>query len=182
MPGANGSRPRKRSPAASGPFRSQPLTSNLLDMHSTLLVAHSLLRWLVLAVALYAVLRMATGLATGRAWLEADRKAGVFFAAANDADNFSVGANVGIALFAVSPVVRQAMSDVSLAMRDAPVRFFLAEHPAIMVLAVTFAHAGSVIARRGPTDRARFVRGAVGYSVAFALLLAGIPWWRLRAA
>jgi hypothetical protein len=146
-------------------------------MHSTVLVVHSLFRWMVLAVALYAVLRMAIGLATNRAWTEDDRRAGLFFTIAID-----VQLLLGVVLFAVSPVVRQGMSDMSVAMKDAPVRFFLAEHPVFMVLAVALAHAGSVVARRGPTDRVKFVRGAVGYSLAFALVLAGIPWWRLRAA
>jgi len=146
-------------------------------MPSTLLVVHSLFRWLVLAVALYAVLRMVIGLATARAWAEEDRKAGVFFTIAMD-----VQLLLGVVLFAVSPLIRQGMSDVSGAMKDSSVRFFLAEHPVFMVLAVVLAHVGSVVARRGPTDRVKFVRGAVGYSLAFALLLAGIPWWRLRAA
>lgn len=145
-------------------------------MFSTLLVVHSLFRWLVLAVALYVVLRMATGLATGRAWEEDDRRAGVFFTIAMD-----VQLLLGIALFAISPTIRHGISDVAQAMKDSTVRFMLAEHPILMLLAVVFAHLGSVLSRRGPTDRVKFVRAAGGYSLAIALLLAGIPWWRLRA-
>ena len=146
-------------------------------MHATLLVTHGLFRWLVLSVALYAVLRMTIGLATARPWTEDDRKAGVFFTIAMD-----VQLLFGVVLFLVSPLVRQGMSDVPAAMKDASVRFFLAEHPVFMVLAVALAHLGSVLSRRGPTDRVKFVRGALGYVLAFGLLLAGIPWWRLRAA
>jgi hypothetical protein len=146
-------------------------------MHSTLLIVHSLFRWLVLAVSLHAVIRMTGGLAAGRAWTEADRKAGVFLTIALD-----VQLLLGVGLFAVSPLVRKGMADVGAAMRDSSVRFFISEHPVMMVLAVALAHAGSVLARRGPTDRVKFVRGAVGYGLSFALLLAGIPWWRLRAA
>lgn len=146
-------------------------------MQSTLLLVHGLFRWMVLAVALYAVMRMAIGLATARPWTEDDRKAGAFFSIAMD-----VQLLLGVVLFGVSPLVRQGMSDMSAAMKDSSVRFFIAEHPVFMVLAVAFAHAGSVLAQRGPTNRAKFVRGAVGYALALALLLLGIPWWRLRAA
>ncbi len=146
-------------------------------MHPTLLVVHSLVRWLVLAVALYAVGRMARGLSTSGTWTEADRKAGVFFTIA-----FDIQLLLGILLFGISPVTRQGMADMAGAMKDPSVRFFIVEHPALMVIAVAVAHVASILARRGPTDRVKFVRATVGFGISLAMILAGIPWWRLRAA
>ena len=145
-------------------------------MHGFLLSAHGTFRWLVLIVACYAALRMAAGVATGRPWTDADRRAGLAFTIVLD-----VQLLMGLGLLAVSPLVRRAAGDMAAAMGDARVRFFIAEHPVLMLAAVAVAHMGSVLARRAPTDRARFVRSTTAYVFSLALVLGGIPWWRLRS-
>ena len=64
-------------------------------------------------------------------WTESDRRAAVLFTIALD-----VQLLLGISLFLVSPLIRRAMSDITVAMRTADVRVFVAEHPAIMLLAL----------------------------------------------
>ena len=89
---------------------------------------------------------------------------------------------VGIALYAVSPLVRGGLRDVTTAMRAPDVRVFMADHPAIMLVAVGLAHVGSVAAKRAPSDGAKFARGAVWFGLSLALILFGIPWFRLFAS
>ncbi len=143
-------------------------------MAHTLLLVHSYLRWLVVAVGLVAVARAVSGVVGARVYGAADKKAGLFFTITLD-----VQLLVGLVLYAVSPVTVGAMKDMAAAMHDAPTRFFVAEHPVFMLLSLVFVHVGSVLTKRAEFDRAKFVRSAVCYAAAMGLVLAGIPWWRL---
>jgi hypothetical protein len=86
---------------------------------------------------------------------------------------------IGLLLFAVfSPLTRQAFSDVGGAMRDAPVRYFLIEHPVIMLAAIGAAHVGAVKVRRATTDAERFQSASVWLGLSLAALAGFIPWAR----
>ena len=143
-------------------------------MHDALLILHSYFRWLVLLAGLVAVAKMFAGWTKSLAWTEADRRAAVLFTVAID-----VQLLLGLALFAVSPLVRNAMRDIATAMATPDVRIFVADHPATMLIALALAHAGSAAAKRAATDAARFRQGAILYGLSLALILWGIPWFRL---
>jgi hypothetical protein len=68
---------------------------------------------------------------------------------------------------------------MATAMRTSDVRFFVAEHPAMMLVALALAHVGSIAARRAATDGAKFRRGALFFGLSMALMLWAIPWFRL---
>jgi hypothetical protein len=143
-------------------------------MHNVLLILHSYFRWVVLLAGLVALARMAAGWMKSLPWTSGDRRAGLLFTVALD-----IQLLFGVALYAVSPMIKKAMSDMATAMRTPDVRFFVADHPATMVIALALAHAGSVVARRAPTDGAKFRRGAVFYALSLVLILQAIPWSRL---
>jgi hypothetical protein len=63
-------------------------------------------------------------------------------------------------------------------MRDAPVRYFLIEHPMIMLLAIGAAHFGAVQVRRGTNDAERFQRASIWLGLSVAALAGFIPWAR----
>ena len=85
---------------------------------------------------------------------------------------------LGLILFGTSSLARGAMKDMSAAMKDPGTRFFIAEHPALMLAAAVAATLTVVIARRGPDDAVRHRRAAIGVALALGLILAGIPWQR----
>ena len=86
---------------------------------------------------------------------------------------------LGLTLFAVlSPLTREAFRDMGAAMRDAPVRYFLVEHPVIMVAAIVAAHVGMVQVRRANDDAERFQRASLWLGLALAALTGFIPWAR----
>ena len=68
-----------------------------------------------------------------------------------------------------------------MAMKDAHTRFIVAEHPMMMFIALCVAHGSSIMARKSPSDRVKFLRSSLGFALALGLLLAGIPWFRLGA-
>ena len=143
-------------------------------MHVFVLIAHSMVRWAVLGLGVFALVRMTAGVVRETAWTTMDRRSLVMFVGILDLQLL-----LGLILFATSPIIREALHDVGAAMGTPALRFFLAEHPLTMVGAVAIAHVGSVIARRAPNDAVRFRRAAFSVALSLGLLLAGIPWGRL---
>ena len=143
-------------------------------MASSMLIVHSIFRWLVLAFGLYAVAKMVVGQTKGAAFAPSDRVAQRLFISALDLEVL-----FGIILYGVSPLTRGAMSDMPAAMREPQVRYFVAEHPVTMVIALVIAHAASVWSRKAANDQDKFKRAGLGFALALGLILSGIPWFRL---
>lgn len=129
-------------------------------MYPTLLVLHSVLRWIVLGLILTAAVRAARRQDAGR--IEASLLYSLWLQAA-----------LGVALFVfASPTVADALADMGAAMKAAPLRFWAVEHPTMMVLGSLLAGLGAWRSRAG--GRPGAVLGL--QAVALLLLLAGIPW------
>jgi len=139
-----------------------------------LLLVHSWWRWLVLLAGVVAVARMIAGSRKSSAWTPSDRRAVLVYVAALDLQVL-----LGVALFLVSPRIASALHDVAAAMAAPDVRAMLVDHPVAMLVALVLAHAGSIAARKAPSDQARFDRGALLLGLSVVLILLGIPWSRL---
>ncbi|UCH24499.1 MAG: hypothetical protein JSV66_11125 [Trueperaceae bacterium] len=134
---------------------------------------HNLLRWIVVFGGVYALWTSLRGLISGGVWAPTDRRAGLIFTS-----SLNVQLVLGIVVYLFSPLVRGAFGNMGAAMQDDHLRFFAVEHLVIMLLAVVSAQLGYSLARRAPTDRAKFVRSSIGYLIAALLLVYGIPWGR----
>jgi hypothetical protein len=143
-------------------------------MTPTLLVIHSYLRWLVLLAGLFAVAKLANGYTKQAVYGAADLRISRIFIGLLDLQFL-----LGLILYAVSPVTRDAMKDMTAAMQQPHVRFFVAEHPMLMFIALCVAHGASIWARKAPSDRVKFLRSSMGFALALGLVLAGIPWFRM---
>jgi hypothetical protein len=139
-------------------------------LYPNILVAHNILRWLVLAFGLVALVKTAanwrragTGVpATVRPWT-------AIFVGTLDLQFL-----LGLILYLVeSPVTRAAFENMPAAMKDHELRFFTVEHTTYMLIALIAGHIGSVLARR-----ARYRGATIGFGIALLVMLAGIPWWR----
>ena len=143
-------------------------------MYSFFLALHNIIRWAVLVLAILATVTAFLGWFGKRQWSERDRKIGSFFGIAMD-----IQLLLGLILYFVySPLTRTALTDLGAAMGVKDLRFFAIEHVFYMVLAVVFAHLGSVLARRAPDSKAKFQRAAIFFGLALLLMLLGIPWTR----
>lgn len=139
-------------------------------MYTFALTLHNYLRWAVLLVAL-AALVMAWGgtLARGR-WTPTQLNLGRLFAGL-----FDLQVLIGAWLYAfLSPLTRSAFADMGAAMKDSQRRFFVVEHLVVMVLAAVLVHIGAARAKRKDAP----LQAAIFYTIAVALVLAGIPWER----
>jgi hypothetical protein len=145
-------------------------------MTPALLLIHSYLRWLVLLAGLIAVVRMANGYTRQAVYGASDLRVSRIFIGALDVQFL-----LGLILYAVSPVTRDALKDMATSMKDPHVRFFVAEHPMMMFIALCVAHGSSIWARKSPSDRVKYLRSSMGFALALGLMLAGIPWFRMGA-
>jgi hypothetical protein len=132
---------------------------------------HSLLRWIVIIACLWTLARVWSGFFGRSEWTRKDQMAGLAFTSL-----LNLQLILGLILYAISPLTRAAMTNFAAAMKDSTLRFFAVEHLAGMLLAVVVAQAGYSLAKRAATDRAKFLRAAVAYSIAAVLIVASIPW------
>lgn len=142
-------------------------------MYEALLALHNVLRWLVVATALWAVVRAISGWMSAQPWTSTDRTTGNAFVIA-----ITVQFVLGLLLYGLSPVTTSAFGDMGAAMAQRDIRFFVVEHLVYMLLAVAAAHIGRARATRAADDRGRYRTAAIFYGVSLVLVLVGIPWWR----
>jgi hypothetical protein len=143
-------------------------------MYPYVLGLHNITRWIVLITGVWAVYLAWRGWLGRRQWTVTEARATRVYTIALDVQFL-----LGLLLFAVfSPLTRQGFSDISAAMSDAPVRYFLLEHPLIMLFAVAMAHIGAVQIRRAASDTARFQKASILFGLSLASLAGFIPWAR----
>lgn len=144
-----------------------------MDFYTVVLTLHNLVRWVVVILAILALVRAYRGWLGRRAWTDQDRKAGVFFASALDTQVL-----LGLILYFVSPLIRSVLQDFGAAMGNAGLRFFGLEHVFYMLVAVVLVHIGSARAKKAPTDADKHRLAATFYTLAVLIILIGIPWSR----
>ncbi|XXX77779.1 hypothetical protein WMF30_03260 [Sorangium sp. So ce134] len=141
-------------------------------IYSFVLVVHSWLRWAVLLLGLWALVRSVQGWTQRRPWTATDRKASAAFVGALDAQLL-----LGLLLYVVlSPLRPTSLAALKAAMPIAALRFFAVEHVFLMIVAVAVAHIASARAKRAADPTARHRRIAIGVLFALLLVLAAIPW------
>jgi heme A synthase len=143
-------------------------------MYQFTLAAHNIMRWVVVLLAIYALVRIYMGLFGKKDWGEADRKALSYFAIGMD-----IQLLLGLLLyFVVSPLMASIRSNFGAAMSDSNLRFFAVEHLMLMLVALVLAHVAVVMARRATTSTAKFRQAAIWLTLSVLAVLVAIPWQR----
>ena len=141
-------------------------------MYPIFLALHNIMRWIVILLAIYALVRIYMGVFGKREFTETDRKALSFYAIGMD-----VQLLLGLILyFFLSPLTTAALGNFGAAMSDSTLRFFAVEHILLMVVAVVLAHVATVMARRGATSSSKFNRAAIWLTLSVLAVLVAIPW------
>jgi hypothetical protein len=139
---------------------------------TTLLFLHSILRWLVLGFAINTLVRAFSGRAKQAPYTAKDRLSALLFVLV-----LHLNVVLGLAIYlTASPITQAALSNFGAAMKVAQLRFFVMEHPLLMVVGVIVATIGSARIKRAPSDALKHRRTLVFFGTALALILAGIPW------
>ena len=143
-------------------------------MYSITLAAHNVMRWVVVVLAIYALVRIYMGMFGKKEWSDSDRKALSFY---------SIGLDIQLLLglllyFVVSPFMAGIRANFAAAMSDSNLRFFAVEHVSVMILAVVLGHVAVIMARRADTSSSKFRRGAIWLTLSVLAVLVAIPWQR----
>ena len=141
-------------------------------MYEFVLILHSGLRLVLLALTLMVFVRGVHGLISGRLYTRGDRTAGLALVVVADVQFL-----VGLALYFVwSPNVSLALKDMGAAMKNPELRRVAVEHPVMMIAALAFLHIGNVLRKRADTDALRHRWVAITVGLALLLLCFGTSW------
>ena len=136
------------------------------------LAAHNLLRWVIVILAIYALVRLVSSWLKKSDWLPADQKAVSYFMIALDTQLM-----LGLLLyFVLSDLTRTAFTDFGEAMGNQVLRFFTVEHGLIMLLAITVANIANAAGKKDLPGMEKFKRVTILLGISVLLILAGIPW------
>lgn len=140
-------------------------------MFGWVLLLHSVIRWFIVSLGVFALYRAVRGQSGRRPWTSFDAGIGLAFILALD-----LQLAIGLLLFLFSPITILGFHELDLALRSRVLRFWTFEHPILMGAAIVLAHIGRVRIRRHEQSRLRHRTAAIFFGLALLLVLAGIPW------
>lgn len=83
---------------------------------------------------------------------------------------------LGLLLYAVTPRLMSWQMGAKIVMKDSLLRQLLVEHPLMNIIAVTLITIGWVKHKKQTTNRGKFGKIAIFYTIALVCLLSMIPW------
>ena len=137
-----------------------------------ILIIHSLFRWLVLAVLLYAVIRALLGFTGNKNWTQTDRKTGLFLMIFADMQLL-----LGLILYFFTSGKGLKVfqnSDMGTVMKE--LRYFAVEHPLMMILAIVFIHIGKKRSWAASESKIQHKNALIFYGLALIFILSRVPW------
>lgn len=144
-------------------------------MYAGILLLHNTLRWLILLSLLITLGKYLAGWMGNKQWQRTDNILGIVFTSLMDLQLIT-----GLVLyFFLSPTTRLAFADFGAAMKNDNLRFYAVEHISMMLIAVVLVHIGRAKSKRAKIDRNKFKTAFIFFLIAFAIVLAAIPWSRV---
>lgn len=140
-------------------------------MYPILLPLHSMFRWLVLIVLLFAIFRAYRGKFKKAPFSNFDnamRKITVKVV--------QIQFCIGFGLYLLSPVVRYFLNNFKEAVHLREIRFFGMEHITVMIIAVTVITIGSDKINKTSDDLQKYKTMAIWFTIGLLLILTSIPW------
>lgn len=143
-------------------------------MATGLLHLHNILRWIILILLLISIYKAYTGWKGNKAFSPADRKTWLFTMIAAHLTLVLglyqvLAGNIG--WFTHPPLM-----EGETVMSNKGLRFFLVEHPILMILAIVFITMASGMAKKPVSDTVKYQKAFRFFLIALLLILLGIPW------
>jgi len=134
---------------------------------------HGILRWIILIVAIWAIVKMAAGMNGKKAFTKSDKRPALFFQISMD-----IQLLVGLYLYifgewGVKSISRSGFAEV---MKAAIPRFFAVEHLLGMLVAVILVHVGYGSTKKNISDKKKFSKAFWCFLIALLVILISIPW------
>ncbi len=136
----------------------------------TLLILHSILRWLVLIFAFWTLFSAISGLASNRNYTRSDDKSNFFFMLSID-----IQLLIGMILY-FNGGWFERLKNLGDNMKDPAMRFFTLEHFLLMLIAWILVHAGRVSVKKASLPKSKFKKQLIYFGIALLIILLAIPW------
>jgi hypothetical protein len=140
-------------------------------MYQTLLIFHSLVRWLVLVTLVYALVSAGIGYTRKRPFTKADDAVRHW-----TATTAHIQLILGATLYFNSPVIRAFFARFSNSIQSVDTAFFGVVHVLTMFIAIILITIGSALAKRQTLDQDKFRTMLIWFSIGLVLILLAIPW------
>jgi cytochrome c biogenesis factor len=141
-------------------------------MYTTFLFIHSWLRWIILALFLFTIIKSFMGMSGNKEYGKGDNAL-----AASMVGTLHLQALIGLLLyFVLSPITINAFGGDVSPMKDAGIRYWAVEHIFMMIVAVVVAQIGRSKAKKKTESAAKFKTQAIYFTIALVLILSRIPW------
>ncbi|HEY0678260.1 MAG TPA: hypothetical protein VGD17_08235 [Chitinophagaceae bacterium] len=142
-------------------------------MYNGLLHLHNVLRWVILLLLVIAIVRSFTGMSGNKPFTNGDKKIGLFLMISTHIQ-LLIGLYQWLAgrygLFTY-----ELPEGVSM-MKDTFHRFWMVEHPVMMIISAILITIGRGQFRKNISDTAKHKRTFWYYMIALILILASVPW------
>jgi hypothetical protein len=144
-----------------------------LTFYNVMLHAHSVGRWIVLLLLLFAIFNSL--IAGNRPFIKSDNRLGLLLTIFSD-----LMLLIGIYLYVVGPrgykYINEVGGSMGAVMKNPVARFYVVEHLVGMLIAIVLIHIGKAQARKPIGDRAKHRRTMIFYFLALLIILVSIPW------
>ncbi|MGN6490612.1 MAG: hypothetical protein ACTHLE_01350 [Agriterribacter sp.] len=140
-------------------------------MYLTLLVLHSLTRWLVLTFLVYSIYRAYLGYAKDKTFSKTDNAFRHWTATVAH-----IQLVIGIILYTQSPIVKYFWSETEIGFQNLDLTFYSIIHPVLMLTSIVVLTIGSALAKRKPTNKEKFKTMVTWFSIALIIIFIAIPW------
>jgi hypothetical protein len=140
-------------------------------MYHTLLILHSVTRWLVLLFIAGALLRSLSGYVRNRPFTKTDDAFRHWAATVAH-----IQLMIGIVLYTQSPLIKSFWGLPKDGLRVFDLAFFSLIHILLMFISIVILTTGSALAKRRQSDKEKFRTILVWFSIALLLIFLAIPW------
>lgn len=140
-------------------------------MENTLVMTHSMLRYIVLVLLVLAIIKALAGWLTKGSWKPFDDKLNLFTMISVDLQLL-----LGLIIFFISTRVETAMGAEEGIMKNASSRFLIIEHPTVMLIGIILVHIGRAKAKKATDAIKKHKSIAIFYIIALVLIISRIPW------
>ena len=142
-------------------------------MYNALLFLHSLLRWVILLLALIAIFRSYAGMSGGKPFTAGDKKIGLFLMISAHSTLL-----IGLYQWITGPWGLQNIRNMGMeaVMKDPVYRFYAVEHMTVMIIGIVLITIGKKASKMAIPDQAKHKRTFWFYLIALIIILASVPW------
>lgn len=144
-------------------------------MADLVLTVHSIIRWVVIILAVVTIGRMVWGWRGKRAWTDLDDRLGLFFTIAIDIQ-ILVGLIVYFFFSPTLSVIGTTGMSLGEVMGNSAIRFAAIEHPLLMLAGMGVAHVGRTRSKKAAEPVDKFKQAALFFIAAVILIIIAVPW------